>query len=210
MMSWLRLSREISRSSSSWLLLGCGTMGCWLALSCPASRRIVWPTLRTWWGIIWDMPLAVGIMIGELTVFWDSYRQRHNGEGSVHRYSLQSFQTHGQSFSACHAISLPLSCAPINSEKPRITIVRRKKSAFFFRLHKLKSFGFSKVVVYYWLQDTDYELYVPHSTPLQKSFFSAFGPQFCTIHLSQVVLLPRVIKATFANICSAVAGNVLQ
>lgn len=35
--NWLRFSREMSRSGSSW----------WVTVSCAGSKQIVWPTLRT-------------------------------------------------------------------------------------------------------------------------------------------------------------------
>lgn len=49
----------MSRSGSSW----------WVTVSCDGSKQIVWPTLRTWLGIVCAMPLTVGIMLGELRVF---------------------------------------------------------------------------------------------------------------------------------------------
>lgn len=49
----------MSRSGSSW----------WVTVSCDGSKQIVWPTLRTWLGIVCAKPLTVGIMLGELRVF---------------------------------------------------------------------------------------------------------------------------------------------
>lgn len=72
-MSLLRLSREMSSSGSPWLPLGC-----WWTVSCADSRQMVWPTLRTWLGIICVMPSAAGIMLGELSGFWE--RTRYNRE----------------------------------------------------------------------------------------------------------------------------------
>lgn len=75
-MSWLRLLREISRSESPWLPFGSVRLACRWTVSCgPESRRIVWPTLRTWLGIIWDMPRAVGIMLGELSLLGPLLKQ---------------------------------------------------------------------------------------------------------------------------------------
>ncbi len=83
-MSWLSLSKEMSSSLSSWLPLGSERPECWLTVSGAGSRRIVCPTLRTWLGIIWAMPVAVGI-----TVFCDFQRKRNNGERSVTLSSLE-------------------------------------------------------------------------------------------------------------------------
>lgn len=60
----LRLSREMSRSRSP-------QSPCWPVVSGAGSNRMVWPTLRTWWGIMWVMPSAAGIMLGEPIVLRD-------------------------------------------------------------------------------------------------------------------------------------------
>lgn len=72
-MSWLSFSREESSSASS---------GHWLTASCAGSRWTVWPTLRTWLGIMWDMPLAVGIMLGELAVLLPKNETQWEGDQS--------------------------------------------------------------------------------------------------------------------------------
>lgn len=60
----LRLSREMSRSWSP-------QSSRWPVVSGAGSNRMVWPTLRTWWGIMWVMPSAAGIMLGEPIVLRD-------------------------------------------------------------------------------------------------------------------------------------------
>lgn len=72
-MSLLRLSRVMSSSRSPW-----SPLGCWRTVSCTDSRQMVCPTLRTRLGIICVMPSVAGIMLGELSGFWE--RSRYNRE----------------------------------------------------------------------------------------------------------------------------------
>lgn len=66
----LRFSREMSRSQSP-------QSSCRPDAPGAGSNRTVWPTLRTWLGIMWVMPSGAGIMLGEAIVLRDA---GHNGE----------------------------------------------------------------------------------------------------------------------------------
>lgn len=75
-MSWLRFSKVMSRSWSTRWNSGLGIPSDWGTFPCEESRQVVWPTLRTWQGITWDMPSIVGITVDGTTVFLSCKRHK--------------------------------------------------------------------------------------------------------------------------------------